>query len=201
VFCRRRARRRGPGSVRVGPATRRRVGAGSAAASGFVPVRGDHASVPAWEPDAGGAGRDLRYVRRRYVGRSRESHRCERRRCGGSSRPPTSRGPARSTSSTARCCRAGRGPVTPEPYPGEHKTTGLNVQVAASLDGEPAWISDPVDGRRHDVLLPRRTRRSADARPRPPDRGQRTRRPRDGPALQETGQRNSSGPAGKTPPR
>lgn len=36
-------------------------------------------------------------------------------------------------------------------YSGKHKTTGLNVQVAASLDGELAWISDPVDGCRHDV--------------------------------------------------
>ena len=39
----------------------------------------------------------------------------------------------------------------PELYSGKHKTTGLNVQVAASLDGELAWISDPVDGCHHDV--------------------------------------------------
>ncbi len=39
----------------------------------------------------------------------------------------------------------------PEPCSGEHKTTGPDVQVAASLDGEPAWIPDPVHGSRHDV--------------------------------------------------
>src|SRR5437763_11070086 len=35
-------------------------------------------------------------------------------------------------------------------YSGKHKTTGLNVQVACDLAGRLAWISDPVDGRRHD---------------------------------------------------
>jgi DDE superfamily endonuclease len=35
-------------------------------------------------------------------------------------------------------------------YSGKHKTTGLNVQVACDLDGRLAWISDPVDGCRHD---------------------------------------------------
>jgi DDE superfamily endonuclease/Helix-turn-helix of DDE superfamily endonuclease len=35
-------------------------------------------------------------------------------------------------------------------YSGKHKTTGLNVQVACDLHGRLAWISDPVDGRRHD---------------------------------------------------
>jgi hypothetical protein len=35
-------------------------------------------------------------------------------------------------------------------YSGKHKTTGLNVQVACDLSGRLAWISDPVDGRRHD---------------------------------------------------
>jgi len=35
-------------------------------------------------------------------------------------------------------------------YSGKHKTTGLNVQVACRLDGTLAWISDPVDGCRHD---------------------------------------------------
>jgi hypothetical protein len=39
----------------------------------------------------------------------------------------------------------------PELYSGKHQTTGLNVQVVASLDGELAWISDPVEGRHHDV--------------------------------------------------
>jgi hypothetical protein len=31
----------------------------------------------------------------------------------------------------------------PELYSGKHKTTGLNVQVLGSLDGELVWISDP----------------------------------------------------------
>jgi DDE superfamily endonuclease len=36
-------------------------------------------------------------------------------------------------------------------YSGKHKTTGLNVQLACTLEGELVWISDPVDGSRHDV--------------------------------------------------
>src|SRR5918997_6988867 len=39
----------------------------------------------------------------------------------------------------------------PELYSGKHKTTGLNVQVACDLSGRLAWISDPIDGRRHDT--------------------------------------------------
>jgi hypothetical protein len=39
----------------------------------------------------------------------------------------------------------------PELYSGKHKTTGLNVQVVCDLNGTLAWISDPVDGRRHDT--------------------------------------------------
>lgn len=39
----------------------------------------------------------------------------------------------------------------PELFSGKHKTTGMNLQVAATLTGELAWISDPVDGSRHDV--------------------------------------------------
>lgn len=39
----------------------------------------------------------------------------------------------------------------PELYSGKHKTTGMNVQVACTLDGKLAWISDPIDGRRHDT--------------------------------------------------
>ena len=39
----------------------------------------------------------------------------------------------------------------PQLYSGKHGTTGLNVQVVGSLDGELAWISDPVAGSRHDV--------------------------------------------------
>jgi DDE superfamily endonuclease/Helix-turn-helix of DDE superfamily endonuclease len=39
-----------------------------------------------------------------------------------------------------------------ELYSGKHKTTGLNIQVACTLDGELVWISDPVDGSRHDTF-------------------------------------------------
>jgi hypothetical protein len=35
-------------------------------------------------------------------------------------------------------------------YSGKHKTTGMNVQIACTLDGELRWISDPIDGSRHD---------------------------------------------------
>jgi hypothetical protein len=38
-------------------------------------------------------------------------------------------------------------------YSGNHKTTGLNVQVACDLNGRLAWISDPVDGCRHDSAV------------------------------------------------
>jgi DDE superfamily endonuclease/Helix-turn-helix of DDE superfamily endonuclease len=38
----------------------------------------------------------------------------------------------------------------PDLYSGKHKTTGKNIQVMCDLDGGLAWISDPVDGRRHD---------------------------------------------------
>ena len=37
-------------------------------------------------------------------------------------------------------------------YSGKHNTTGVNVQVAGTLDGELAWISDPAPGARHDVF-------------------------------------------------
>ena len=37
-----------------------------------------------------------------------------------------------------------------ELYPGKHKTTGMNVQVACTIHGKLAWISDPVNGSRHD---------------------------------------------------
>ena len=36
-------------------------------------------------------------------------------------------------------------------YSGKHKTTGMNVQVACDLNGRLAWISDAVDGCRHDT--------------------------------------------------
>jgi hypothetical protein len=38
-----------------------------------------------------------------------------------------------------------------ELYSGKHKTTGMNVQVACTLEGQLAWISDPIDGCRHDT--------------------------------------------------
>jgi len=38
----------------------------------------------------------------------------------------------------------------PELYSGKHKTTGMNVQVACTSSGNLAWISDPVNGNRHD---------------------------------------------------
>jgi len=38
----------------------------------------------------------------------------------------------------------------PELYSGKHKTTGMNVQVACTLAGKLAWISDAIEGRRHD---------------------------------------------------
>ena len=38
----------------------------------------------------------------------------------------------------------------PELYSGKHKTTGMNLQVACTLSGRLAWISDAADGSRHD---------------------------------------------------
>jgi DDE superfamily endonuclease/Helix-turn-helix of DDE superfamily endonuclease len=38
----------------------------------------------------------------------------------------------------------------PELYSGKHKTTGMNVQVACTLEGNLEWISDPAPGSRHD---------------------------------------------------
>jgi hypothetical protein len=38
----------------------------------------------------------------------------------------------------------------PELYSGKHKTTGMNIQVACTIYGQLAWISDPVNGSRHD---------------------------------------------------
>jgi hypothetical protein len=37
-----------------------------------------------------------------------------------------------------------------ELYSGKHKATGMNVQVACTIYGKLAWISDPVNGSRHD---------------------------------------------------
>lgn len=38
----------------------------------------------------------------------------------------------------------------PQLYSGKHKTTGMNVQVVATFGGRLTWISDPIDGSRHD---------------------------------------------------
>jgi hypothetical protein len=35
-------------------------------------------------------------------------------------------------------------------YSGKHHTTGLNLQVVCDLTGRLRWISDPVEGCRHD---------------------------------------------------
>jgi len=40
----------------------------------------------------------------------------------------------------------------PRLYSGKHKTTGMNVQVVCTLEGELVWISDPIAGARHDVF-------------------------------------------------
>ena len=37
-----------------------------------------------------------------------------------------------------------------ELYSGKHKTTGMNIQVACTINGCLVWISDPLPGRRHD---------------------------------------------------
>ncbi len=39
----------------------------------------------------------------------------------------------------------------PELYSGKHKTTGLDVQVACTLSGHLAWVSDPANGSTHDI--------------------------------------------------
>jgi len=44
-----------------------------------------------------------------------------------------------------------------ELYSGKHKTTGKSVQVACLLSGALAWISDPVDGSRHDSFAIRQS--------------------------------------------
>jgi hypothetical protein len=38
----------------------------------------------------------------------------------------------------------------PDLYSGKHKTTGMKVLVACTLEGLLSWISDPVPGKRHD---------------------------------------------------
>lgn len=45
----------------------------------------------------------------------------------------------------------------PELYSGKHHTTGLNLQVVCDLAGQLRWISDPVEGCRHDSAALRRS--------------------------------------------
>lgn len=44
-----------------------------------------------------------------------------------------------------------------ELYSGKHHTTGLNVQVVCDLYGRLVWISDPVNGCRHDMFAIRQS--------------------------------------------
>ncbi|WP_208859920.1 transposase family protein [Rathayibacter tanaceti] len=41
----------------------------------------------------------------------------------------------------------------PTLWPGKHTTTGFTVQVACDLSGRLVWVSDPVDGHRHDIAV------------------------------------------------
>jgi DDE superfamily endonuclease len=41
----------------------------------------------------------------------------------------------------------------PELRSGKHKATGMKVLLACTPDGRPAWISDPVNGKRHDMHI------------------------------------------------
>lgn len=38
-----------------------------------------------------------------------------------------------------------------ELHSGKHKKTGMNIQVACTVSGQLAWISDPIEGSRHDT--------------------------------------------------
>jgi hypothetical protein len=40
----------------------------------------------------------------------------------------------------------------PELYSGKHKTTGMNVQIVCTQEGQLVWISDPIAGSRHDTF-------------------------------------------------
>jgi hypothetical protein len=53
----------------------------------------------------------------------------------------------------------------PQLYSGKHKTTGMNVQVVCTLDGAIAWISDPIDGSRHDTYCLRDSAVMAEVEP------------------------------------
>ena len=68
--------------------------------------------------------------------------------------PSSARTPPGCTFVTPASSTASRGGASlnpaPEPCSGKHKTTGMNVQVACTLAGKLAWISDAIDGSRHD---------------------------------------------------
>ena len=70
-------------------------------------------------------------------------------------------------------------------YSGKHKTTGMNVQVACTIYGKLAWISDPVEREPPRQLLPGRIRRTADDEPEELDRRQRIHREQHDHSLQE----------------
>ena len=60
-----------------------------------------------------------------------------------------------------------------ELYSGKHKTTGMNAQVACTIYGKLAWISDPVNGSLHDnyCLCESDVLRTLDPRNRMGDKG------------------------------
>ena len=41
----------------------------------------------------------------------------------------------------------------PELRSGKHKATGMKVLLACTPDGRPAWVSDPVNGKHHDMRI------------------------------------------------
>jgi hypothetical protein len=53
----------------------------------------------------------------------------------------------------------------PQLYSGKHKTTGMNVQLACTLEGDLAWVSDPIDGSRHDTHCLRESEALTDLNP------------------------------------
>jgi hypothetical protein len=74
----------------------------------------------------------------------------------------------------------------PELYSGKHKTTGMNIQVVCDLYGTLQWVSDPVNGNRHDSAALEISGRAGRTRPRRLDRRQGLHRKRNADAHQET---------------
>jgi hypothetical protein len=115
-------------------------------------LRSDHPCAVAQKSGSVGVGRDLRSV---AVDDQPGDH-------GGHSAAVSSLGPFIPTSEELR---PGRQYIVygtllpywswasaPGLYSGKHKTTGMNVQVVCTLDGELVWISDPIEGARHDLF-------------------------------------------------